>query len=111
MLDRIARRDRVLMDNRLPWDIAPADADGEMTAPAAERRPGRGLVAMMLLTVPLLYPTLKTMGFDGVWFGVVLVVMIELGQLTPPMGLNLFAIHSIAAPAKLGQIAKAPDPQ
>ena len=67
-------------------------------------------ISMMLLTVPLLYPTLKTMGFDGVWFGVVLVVMIELGQLTPPMGLNLFAIHSIAAPAKLGQIARSSAP-
>jgi tripartite ATP-independent transporter DctM subunit len=62
-------------------------------------------ISMMLLTVPLLYPTLKAMGFNGVWFGVVLVVMIELGQLTPPMGLNLFAIHSIAKPARLGQIA------
>lgn len=49
-------------------------------------------ISMMLLTVPLLYPTLRGMGFDGVWFGVVLVVLIELGQLTPPMGLNLFAI-------------------
>jgi tripartite ATP-independent transporter DctM subunit len=62
-------------------------------------------ISMMLLTVPLLYPTLKAMGFDGVWFGVVLVVMIELGQLTPPMGLNLFAIHSIATPTTLSRIA------
>jgi C4-dicarboxylate transporter DctM subunit len=67
-------------------------------------------ISMMLLTVPLLYPTLKVMGFNGVWFGVVLVVMIELGQLTPPMGLNLFAIHSIATPAKLGQIARSSMP-
>ena len=36
------------------------------------------------------------MGFDGVLFGVILVVLIELGQLTPPMGLNLFAIQSIS---------------
>ena len=42
------------MDNRLPWDIAAADADGGMTAPAAEPRPGRGLVAMMLLTAAAL---------------------------------------------------------
>jgi hypothetical protein len=42
------------MDNRLPWDIAAADADGGMTAPAAESRPGRGLVAMMLLTAAAL---------------------------------------------------------
>jgi tripartite ATP-independent transporter DctM subunit len=63
-------------------------------------------ISMMLLTVPLLYPTIIALGFDGIWFGVVLVVLIELGQLTPPMGLNLFAIHSIAAPATMGTIAR-----
>jgi tripartite ATP-independent transporter DctM subunit len=67
-------------------------------------------ISMMLLTVPLLYPTIRAMGFDGVWFGVVLVVLIELGQLTPPMGLNLFAIHSIAAPASIGTIARSSMP-
>ncbi|HVO86991.1 MAG TPA: TRAP transporter large permease [Casimicrobiaceae bacterium] len=67
-------------------------------------------ISMMLLTVPLLYPTLTAMGFNGVWFGVVLVVLIELGQLTPPMGLNLFAIHSIAAPSNLGRIARSSAP-
>lgn len=63
-------------------------------------------ISMMLLTVPLLYPAIQAMGFDGVWFGVVLVVLIELGQLSPPMGLNLFAIHSIAAPASMATIAR-----
>jgi hypothetical protein len=42
------------MDNRLPWDIAAADADGGKTAAAGGRRPGRGLVAMMLLTAAAL---------------------------------------------------------
>jgi hypothetical protein len=42
------------MDSRLPWDIAATDADGGTTAPAAERRPGRGLVAVMLLTAAAL---------------------------------------------------------
>ncbi len=67
-------------------------------------------ISMMLLTVPLLYPTIQSMGFSGVWFGVILVVLIELGQLTPPMGLNLFAVHSIAAPASLGLIARSSIP-
>ena len=53
-------------------------------------------LSIMLLTVPLLYPTLMALGFNGVWVGVILVVFIELGALTPPMGLNLFAISSIA---------------
>ena len=67
-------------------------------------------ISMMLLTVPLLYPTLRQMGFDGVWFGVVLVVMIELGQLTPPMGLNLFAIQSISGGTTLARIARSSAP-
>ncbi|MGE0715862.1 MAG: TRAP transporter large permease [Alphaproteobacteria bacterium] len=53
-------------------------------------------VSMMLLTIPVLLPSILALGFDPVWFGVILVVFIELGALTPPMGLNLFAIHSVA---------------
>ncbi|MBM3570722.1 MAG: TRAP transporter large permease, partial [Alphaproteobacteria bacterium] len=62
-------------------------------------------ISMMLLTVPLLYTTILASGFDGVLFGVILVVLIELGQLTPPMGLNLFAIQSISGGASLARIA------
>ena len=51
---------------------------------------------MMLLTVPMLYPALRAMGFDDIWFGVILVIQAELAQLSPPIGLNLFAVQSIA---------------
>lgn len=64
-------------------------------------------VSMMLLTVPVLYPTLKAMGFDDVWFGVFLVIQAELAQLSPPIGLNLIAVQSVARDAKLGLIMKA----
>lgn len=63
-------------------------------------------VSMMLLTVPVLYPSMIALGFDPIWFGVVLVVFIELGALTPPMGLNLFAIHSVAKDIPLQTIIK-----
>lgn len=53
-------------------------------------------VSMMLLTIPVLFPSIIAMGFDPIWFGVILVIFIELGALTPPMGLNLFAIKSVA---------------
>ena len=66
--------------------------------------------SMVLLTVPLLHPTTLALGFDGIGFGVVLVLLIEVGQLTPPMGLNLFAIHSIASPAPIGTIARSSMP-
>ncbi len=67
-------------------------------------------LSIMLLTVPLMYPTLMALGFNGVWVGVILVIFIELGALTPPMGLNLFAVHSIAPDRTLGDIAAASAP-
>lgn len=54
-------------------------------------------IGMMVITVPLLYPILLGYGIDPLWFGVVLVLLIELGQITPPLGLNLFVIQSISS--------------
>jgi len=62
-------------------------------------------ISMMMLTVPVLYPTLKLMGFSDVWFGVILVIQAELAQLSPPIGLNLFAVQSIARDVPLTTIA------
>ena len=53
-------------------------------------------IGMIVLTVPLLTPILLAMGIDLIWFGVALVVVVELGQITPPLGINLFVIESIA---------------
>ncbi|MBU2485413.1 MAG: TRAP transporter large permease subunit [Alphaproteobacteria bacterium] len=64
-------------------------------------------LSIMLLTVPILFPSMIAAGFDGIWIGIVLVVFIELGALTPPMGLNLFAIKSIVPETSLGQIGMA----
>jgi C4-dicarboxylate transporter, DctM subunit len=62
-------------------------------------------ISMMLLTVPVLYPTLKTLGFDDIWFGVILVIQAELAQLSPPIGLNLFAVQSVARDVDLATIS------
>ncbi len=51
---------------------------------------------MIVITVPLLYPVLLSYGIDPVWFGIILVVFIELGQISPPIGINLFVIQSIS---------------
>lgn len=62
-------------------------------------------ISMMLLTVPVLLPAIIAADFDLVWFGIAMVLFMELGQLTPPMGLNLFAIQSIAGNVPLERIA------
>jgi C4-dicarboxylate transporter, DctM subunit len=53
-------------------------------------------LAMQILTLPVVYPLVKAMGYDGIWFGIVLVVLIELAQITPPVGLNLFVLRNIS---------------
>lgn len=53
-------------------------------------------MAMMVLTVPLMYPVLVMYGIDPIWFGVVLVLLVELGQISPPFGINLFVIQSMS---------------
>lgn len=62
-------------------------------------------IGMIVVTVPLLYPIVLSYGIDPVWFGVLLVVLIELGQVTPPAGLNLFVVKSISG-ISLAQIIR-----
>jgi len=62
-------------------------------------------ISMMLLTVPVIWPTLEALGFSAIWFGVILVIQAELAQLSPPVGLNLFAVQSIAKDVPLADIA------
>lgn len=49
-------------------------------------------MSIVLITVPLLYPLVTGLGYDGVWFGILLVKLIEIGLLTPPVGLNVYVI-------------------
>ena len=52
-------------------------------------------LAVTLITTPLLVPVLQVFGYDLVWYGIVLVISLELSLITPPVGLNLFLIESI----------------
>jgi len=52
-------------------------------------------MAMVVLTVPILYPVVTGLGFDPIWFGVMVVIAIELGLITPPIGMNVFVINSV----------------
>ncbi|MEO8128904.1 MAG: TRAP transporter large permease [Bryobacteraceae bacterium] len=53
-------------------------------------------ISFMVMTLPFVFPIIHSLGFGGIWFGVLLVILIELGQLTPPVGVNLFIIQAIA---------------
>jgi tripartite ATP-independent transporter DctM subunit len=54
--------------------------------------------AIIMVTVPILTPIVHALGFDLVWFGVMFVVNIELAEITPPMGLNLYVMKSVSPP-------------
>ncbi len=52
--------------------------------------------AMMVLTLPVIFPTIVELGFNPIWFGVISVLMMEAGLITPPLGLNIFIISGVA---------------
>ncbi len=51
---------------------------------------------VIILTLPILYPTVINLGFDPIWFGVIVVILAELGQITPPIGMSVFALRNVA---------------
>jgi tripartite ATP-independent transporter DctM subunit len=54
-------------------------------------------ISMVLLTIPIFYPIAHDLGFDPIWFGVLLVVVVEIGLITPPIGINVFMIKATFA--------------
>ena len=58
-------------------------------------------MAMIILMVPIVFPVILEMGFDPIWFGVIVVMTVELGLITPPVGMNVFVINTIAKDVSL----------
>jgi tripartite ATP-independent transporter DctM subunit len=63
-------------------------------------------LAMILLTVPIVFPAMMQLGFDPIWFGVIVVMAVTFGMICPPVGMNVFVINSIARDVPLGAIYK-----
>ena len=62
-------------------------------------------LSMVLIMVPVLLPAAMSMGVDPIWFGIFMVIMVECALITPPVGLNLYVIQSVAK-TQLGEVAK-----
>ena len=58
-------------------------------------------LAMIILTVPIIFPVIKQLGFDPIWFGVIIVMTVELGLIHPPVGMNIFVIKSVIEDVKI----------
>ena len=61
-------------------------------------------LAMILLTVPIFFPIVIGLDFDPIWFGIIVVMVVELGLITPPVGMNMFIIKGIVTDVELGTI-------
>jgi C4-dicarboxylate transporter DctM subunit len=63
-------------------------------------------MAMLLITIPIFFPLILTLGYDPVWFGVFLVIVMELAAITPPIGINVYVIHGVAKDVPMSTIFK-----
>ena len=54
------------------------------------------VVSIMYITMPIVYPLMTSLGFDGIWFGVFVTLLMEMALITPPVGLNTFVIQGIS---------------
>jgi tripartite ATP-independent transporter DctM subunit len=63
-------------------------------------------LALILLTVPIFFPVIKSMGFDPIWFGVIIVLVTQVGVISPPLGTNVYIIKGVASDVPLSTIFK-----
>jgi len=61
-------------------------------------------LSMIILTIPIIFPLIVSLGFDPIWFGVIIVMTVELGLIHPPVGMNIFVIKSVIEDVKISTI-------
>ena len=61
-------------------------------------------IAMLVLTIPVVIPIAEALGWDLIWFGIIVVIVLEMGMISPPVGINVFIVKSIARDVPIGTI-------
>ncbi|MGH8673241.1 MAG: TRAP transporter large permease subunit, partial [Burkholderiales bacterium] len=61
-------------------------------------------LSMILLTVPVLFPLIVHLGIDPIWFGILIVVIVEIGLISPPVGMNLFVLKTLLPQVPTGTV-------
>ena len=59
---------------------------------------------MLVLTLPIVHPLILALGYDPIWFGVVMVIVLEMGLISPPVGVNVFVVKGIAGDVPMRNI-------
>ena len=67
-------------------------------------------LSMILLTVPLFFPLVSHLGLDPIWFGIVIVTVVEISLITPPVGLNVFVLRTLLPEISLGTMFRGVGP-
>lgn len=60
--------------------------------------------SMIILTIPIVFPLVQSLGFDPIWFGVIIVMVAEIGAITPPVGLNVFVVKAVAKDVPISEV-------
>ena len=50
---------------------------------------------MIVMTLPIVFPIIISLGYDPIWFGIIVVILVEIAMITPPIGLNVYTIHGL----------------
>ena len=61
-------------------------------------------MAMMITTVPIVVPIITAMGYDPVWFGIIIIILVEVAMITPPVGVNLYIVHGVRREGSLNDV-------
>jgi TRAP-type C4-dicarboxylate transport system permease large subunit len=63
-------------------------------------------ISMVLLTVPIFFPLVADLGFDMIWFGIIVVCVTELSLITPPIGINIFVLRAVLPDVRTGDLMR-----
>jgi C4-dicarboxylate transporter DctM subunit len=67
-------------------------------------------LSMILLTVPVLFPVVVSLGFDPIWFGIIVVIVVQIGLISPPVGMNIFVVKSLLRHVTIGTMFRGVSP-
>ena len=63
-------------------------------------------ISIILLTTPIVYPVITALGYDGIWFGIIVILMCEVALITPPVAFNIFVVRGVAPHIPFEQITR-----
>jgi TRAP-type C4-dicarboxylate transport system permease large subunit len=67
-------------------------------------------LSMILLTVPLFFPVITSLGYDAIWFGILVVIVVQIGMISPPVGMNIFVVKNLIRHLSIGDVFRGVTP-